>query len=206
MTPVQRRRDWEERYGERAVWTGRVNAHLTDWVQVHRAGRPGTAIDLACGEGADAIWLAEQGWQVTGVDFSASAIARAKVAARDRGLEIAWRVADVTEWRSAASADLVSVSFLHEGRAVRIPVWKHASQAVAPGGTLLVTGHAPDDAGTVGPPAEYRFTPDEVIAAVGEPWRCDLREVRREGVSRHVGHVVTDVVIALTRRAAPSAG
>lgn len=201
MTEPQRRRDWEERYAVQAVWTGNVNAHLKDWVRAHHAETPGAVIDLGCGEGGDAIWLAERGWRVTGVDFALSAISRAAAAARNRGADVTWIVADSAEWHAADPADLVSVAFLHEPPSVRTAVWRNAARAVAPGGTLLVAGHAPGEEGAVGPPAASRFAAEEVIAVVDQTWRCDVHEVHRDGVGRHAGHGMIDVVIALTRPA-----
>ncbi len=202
MTQVQRHHDWEQRYEARDVWSGNVNVHLTDWVATHRPASPGTAIDLACGEGADAIWLAEQGWRVMAVDFASVAIERASRVARDKAMDIRWMVADLTDWQAPEAVDLVSLSFFHESRSVRVGVWQRASLAVAPMGTLLVSGHAVGTEGEGGPPADTRFTADEVVDAVtawDQRWRADVRQIRREGVGHHAGHVMTDEVIALTR-------
>jgi SAM-dependent methyltransferase len=204
MTDDARHEAWEARYGVAAVWTGRVNAHLEDWVEAHPSAAPGASIDLACGEGADAIWLAAQGWRATGVDFSQAAIDRAFAAARDRGVEATWIVADLTAWKADQPADLVTVSFLHEPAQVRHAVWRTAASAVAEGGTLLITGHRPDVEGVSGPPPETRFTAEEVIAALGATWQADVREVHRDGVGHHAGHVMTDLIITLTRAAPES--
>ncbi len=199
MTDAERQQSWESRYGAAAVWTGKVNAHLTEWVDAHPQGTTATAIDLACGEGGDAIWLASHGWHVTGVDFAQSAIDRAIIASQARGVEATWMVADLTVWEADSVADLVTLSFLHEPARVRTAVWRAAARAVAAGGTLLITGHAPDVAGAPGPPPDTRFTADEVVTALGAPWHAEVREARREGIGRHAGHVVTDLIIALTR-------
>lgn len=199
MTDDERQRAWEERYGASALWTGKVNAHLKEWVEAHPDMTPGTAIDVACGEGGDAIWLATRGWQVTGVDFARTAIGRARAAAHARDVEATWLVADLTTWVAENPADLVTVSFLHEPEDVRTAVWRSAARAVAVGGTLLITGHAPDDEGAPGPPPETRFAADEVVAALGAPWRADVRESRRDGIGRHAGHVVVDLIMTLTR-------
>jgi len=199
VTDAARKQAWEERYGAAAVWTGKVNTHLKEWVEAHPRADPATAIDLACGEGGDAIWLASQGWQVAGVDFSQAAIDRATTAAQDRGVEVTWIVADLTAWVTEQRANLVTVSFLHEPARVRHAVWRTAASAVAEGGELLITGHRPDVEGAPGPPTETRFTADEVIAALGEPWRAHVREARRDGVGHHAGHVMTDLIITLTR-------
>ncbi len=199
MTDAERHQAWEARYGASAMWTGKVNAHLKEWIGSHPDTSPGTAIDLACGEGGDAIWLATRGWHVTGVDFARAAMVRATAAAEARGVEATWVVADLTTWVAEISADLVTVSFLHEPEHVRAAVWRSAARAVAEGGTLLITGHAPDVAGAPGPPAEMRFTAEEVVSALGAPWRADVREARRDGIGRHAGHVVIDLIMTLTR-------
>lgn len=199
MTDAVSQQAWEARYGAATVWTGKVNAHLKEWVEAHPRVDPATSIDLACGEGGDAIWLASHGWRVTGVDFAKPAIDRASAAAQARGLEATWIVADLTAWVADRPADLVTVSFLHESAHVRHAVWRAAASAVAEGGTLLITGHMPDVEGAPGPSPEKRFTADEVTAALGAPWRAHVREAHRDGVGHHAGHVMTDLIITLTR-------
>jgi SAM-dependent methyltransferase len=135
---------WDERYsGEEQVWSGRPNAQL-----VTEASRlaPGTALDVGCGEGGDVIWLARQGWRVTGADFSAAGLARAARHAAEAG------VADRVDWwqvdarRFAAGErryDLVTTHFLHPPDGGMVDVVGRLAAAVAPGGHLLVVGHAP---------------------------------------------------------------
>jgi SAM-dependent methyltransferase len=199
VTSGERRQSWEARYEAAAVWTGKVNDHLKQWVEAHPHVEPATAIDLACGEGGDAIWLASRGWRVTGVDFAKPAIDRAAAAAQSRGVDVTWAVADLTAWVGDEPADLVTVSFLHEPEHVRHAVWRIAANAVAEGGTLLITGHAPDVEGAPGPAPSTRFTKDDVVAVLGAPWRARVRETHRDGVGNHAGHVMTDIVITLTR-------
>jgi SAM-dependent methyltransferase len=209
MTDAARHQAWEERYGASVVWTGKVNAHLKEWVEAHPRLAPSTAtptadpsaraIDMACGEGGDAIWLASQGWRVTGVDFAKPAIDRAAAAAQARGVDVTWVLADLTAWVAEQPADLVLVSFVHESAHVRHAVWRAAARAVAAGGTLLITGHAPGKEDAPGPPPETRFTAAEVVAVLGESWRTEVREVHRQGIGGHAGQVVTDVIITLTR-------
>lgn len=137
---------WDERYsGEERVWSGRPNAQLVAEV----AGlTPGTALDVGCGEGGDVIWLAQQGWHVTGADFSAAGLARAARHAADAG------VADRVDWwqvdaRTFAAGerryDLVSSHFLHPPDGGMVDVVGRLAGAVAPGGRLLVVGHAPSE-------------------------------------------------------------
>jgi hypothetical protein len=199
MTGAESRARWEARYGAAAMWTGKVNSHLKEWVDAHPQVTPGVAIEMACGVCGDAMWLASQGWQVTGVDFAQAAIDRASAESQARGVDATWIVADLTKWKTDKPADLVTLSFLHEPVHVRTAVWRAAAGAVAEGGTLLITGHAPDVEGAPGPPPETRFTAEEVLAVLGEHWHADIHAARRDGIGHHAGHVVTDVVITLTR-------
>lgn len=133
---------WEARYRERpSIWSGRANTVL-----VQEAGDlpPGRALDLGSGEGADAIWLAERGWHVTGLDISATALARADAAARERGLtdRLRWQRVDLAEWEPRERYDLVSACFLHSKLEFpRERILRTAASAVAPGGMILVVGH-----------------------------------------------------------------
>ena len=87
MRPVNRD-DWNRRYeGAELVWTARPNRFLV----AEAAGLvPGRALDLACGEGRNAVWLAEQGWQATGVDFSGVALGKAQLLAESRSVQVEW--------------------------------------------------------------------------------------------------------------------
>ncbi|TFD45127.1 class I SAM-dependent methyltransferase [Cryobacterium frigoriphilum] len=134
---------WENRYsGPVPSWSGRANAAL----EREAAGlTPGTALDLGCGEGGDAIWLARGGWRVTGVDISASALALGEATAVSGGVgeSIRWLQADLAVWQPDANYDLVTAHFLHSP--VELPrevILRRAANAVAPGGLLLVVGHA----------------------------------------------------------------
>jgi len=131
---------WEARYGEAQVWSGKPNAALVDHAGDLPAGR---ALDLGCGEGADAIWLAEQGWDVTGVDVSATALGRARAHAQERGVQVRWIETDLAEWQANGEYDLLTSFFLHSPvNFPRAQILQAAASAVAPGGVLLVVGHA----------------------------------------------------------------
>lgn len=134
---------WERRYQEAdAVWSGRPNAALVTEATGLPAGR---ALDLGCGEGADSVWLAEHGWQVTAIDISATAIARGRAHAEARGVDdrIEWHQHDLVTWQPAAEYDLVSAQFLHSRFDFpRDEVLRRAAAAAAPGGAILVVGHA----------------------------------------------------------------
>jgi ubiquinone/menaquinone biosynthesis C-methylase UbiE len=129
---------------------------------------PGRALDLACGVGRNAIWLAERGWQVTAVDYSEVALAEARRRAAARAVEVEWELADVTEWRpEAASFDLVCVFYLQVPAAERRIVLAQAARALAPGGVLLVVGHHLRNLteGWAGPSsADVLYTPEDVVA------------------------------------------
>ena len=141
--------NWEDRYsGEEKIWSGNPNAQLVAEVS---GLTPGAALDVGCGEGGDVIWLARKGWTVTGADFSANGLARAARHADEAG------VAERTDWwqvdaRSFAadgrSYDLVTTHFLHPPDGGMVDVTRRLSEAVAPGGYLLVVGHAPSEAFT----------------------------------------------------------
>ncbi|MET1074531.1 MAG: class I SAM-dependent methyltransferase [Umezawaea sp.] len=130
---------WEGMYQARErVWSGRPNRFLVDVVEPLA---PGTALDLGCAEGADAVWLAGLGWKVTAVDVSPTALRRAEAAAE--GLGIAFEQHDLGETFPQGTYDLVSAQFLQSP--VEFPrerVLRQAAAAVAPGGLLLIVEHA----------------------------------------------------------------
>jgi SAM-dependent methyltransferase len=157
---------WDERYGSGdQIWSGRPNQRLVESV----SGRaPGSALDIGCGEGADAIWLAGEGWTVTAVDVSAVALQRAArqaaAAGPDVAARIAWRREDLREWTpEPESYDLVSEQFLHLPSALRIRQHERFAAAVRPGGMLLVVGHHPGDNDTMQRPhpTDLFFTAEE---------------------------------------------
>ncbi len=103
---------------------------------------PGRALDLACGDGRNAVWLATQGWHVTAVDFSTVALERARERARAAGVEVDWQGHDLLTWLPPQGAfDLVSLIYLHLPHEERRQVLARAARAVAPGGRILVVGH-----------------------------------------------------------------
>ncbi len=159
---------WEDFYRD-GRWSGKPNALLVEEVSDLA---PGTALDLGCGEGADAIWLASQGWRVSAVDVSATALARAAGHAAAAGVTetIDWERDDLAVSFPRGSFDLVSACYLHSP--VQLPrerVLRSAAGAVAPGGTLLVVGHAGLPSGSQSD-AEIRFpTPQEVLDDLALP-------------------------------------
>ncbi|MFE1593890.1 class I SAM-dependent methyltransferase [Nocardia sp. NPDC058705] len=134
---------WEDFYREREqIWTGNPNPLL---VREVAELAPGTALDIGCGEGADAIWLAQRGWQVTGVDISATAMQRGAQRAAEAGVTIAWERHDLQASFPAGTFDLVSAQFLHspvERPDERAGILRSAAAAVAAGGVLVIGAHA----------------------------------------------------------------
>lgn len=144
---------WEDRYGSSdQVWSGRPNAHL---VTVAEPLVPGTALDLGCGEGGDALWLAERGWRVTAVDISAIALARLADRAATAGLAVATERHDLARTFPEGAFDLVSAQFLQSPVTFpRDDVLRRATRAVAPGGLLLVVAHLTVPPWAAPPPAD----------------------------------------------------
>jgi 2-polyprenyl-3-methyl-5-hydroxy-6-metoxy-1,4-benzoquinol methylase len=137
---------WEERYSsEEKVWSGDPNPQLVAEVS---GLPPGTALDVGCGEGGDVIWLARQGWKVTGADFSANGLARAARHADEAGVadRVDWRQVDARTFTAdGRTYDLVTTHYLHPPDGGTVEVTKRLADAVAPGGYLLVVGHAPSE-------------------------------------------------------------
>jgi len=202
---------WEQRYaGSPKVWSGRVNPGLAELT----AGLPvGRALDLGCGEGGDAVWLGKQGWQVTAVDISATAIARARTAAREAGLpenRIRWVAQDLTDWQPDQEYDLVSAFFLQSPMELpRREILHRAAASVAPGGYVLLVSHAappPWARGAHGHHPHHEATPAEEVAALGlveGEWEIVLAEVRkRDAVGPDGQPAVLQDSIVLARRVA----
>jgi len=162
---------WEGRYAEKPqMWSGRVNAHLA---KIAGELTPGRALDLGCGEGADAIWLATEGWQVVAVDIATNALDRARSAAEARGVaeRIDFQHHDLSHTFPAGSFDLVSAQFLHSTvHLERRQILQQASAAVAPGGTLLIVDHGEAPPWGSKHIRDHHFqSPDEVVAELGLP-------------------------------------
>jgi SAM-dependent methyltransferase len=137
---LMNRDDWNRRYStEELIWSDAPNRFL---VSETEAMSPGRALDLACGEGRNAVWLAQRGWRVTGVDFSEVALAKARALAAARGVEVEWIAADLDRYEPPAAAfELVIVFYLQVPAASRRAILRRAEAAVAPAGLLLVVGH-----------------------------------------------------------------
>lgn len=197
---------WEGFYQENIrIWSGRPNAVLADVVEPLPAG---TALDLGCGEGGDAIWLAGRGWRVTAVDVSTTTLER--VAARAAEADLADRVEtrhhDLAETFPDGRFDLVSAQYLHSPvEFPRTRALRSGARAVASGGLLLVVDH-----GSVMPwwrhrHPDHRFeTPEEVLNSLEldpadwEPARLDSPQRWATGPSGQRA-IVTDHVLAIRR-------
>jgi SAM-dependent methyltransferase len=132
------RRTWDERHAAREIESDAANPTLM--TEVGELPR-GTALDLACGAGTNALWLARQGWEVTGVDWSGVALGKARDRADAAGLRVRWVEADLLEWRHDRAFDLVAILYLHLPPDERRRVYTEAAAAVAPGGHLVAIGH-----------------------------------------------------------------
>jgi SAM-dependent methyltransferase len=133
---------WNERYRTAdLVWGTDANCFVEQTLGAREPA--GRALDLACGEGRNAIWLAKRGWSVTAVDYSDVAIERARKLAATASVEIEWVCGDVTSYAPDPEAfALVVISYLQVGRAERRLVLTHTAKALAPGGELCMIGHA----------------------------------------------------------------
>jgi SAM-dependent methyltransferase len=204
--PGDVREFWEGFYTEREqVWSGNANAVLVEEID---GLAPGTALDLGCGEGGDAIWLAEHGWRVTGTDISQAALDRAAAHAAAAGVadRITWERHDFSRSIPSGPFDLVSSHFLHSPvDDPRQAALRAAAAAVAPGGTLLVVSHE-----SVPWHPEMEFpTPAEVLDSLGiDPadWVVERLESRPRTAKSPEGVEVpvSDSVVRLRRAPAPS--
>jgi SAM-dependent methyltransferase len=189
---------WDARYAAAdRVWSVEPNHSV---VSLTADLPPGTAIDLAAGEGRNALWLAEQGWAVTAVDFSSVAVERGRTA--PGGDRVDWQVADVTTYEPDQQVDLVVVCYLHLPRRVMRRVLEHAASWVAPGGHLVVVGHAVRNlaAGVGGPQEADRLQDEELLAAAS----AGLVVERLEEVDRVTGEGTAIDVILRAHRPGPS--
>jgi SAM-dependent methyltransferase len=206
--------EWDAVYDAAAqVWSGNPNGVLVAEVS---GLAPGTVLDVGCGEGADAVWLAQRGWQVTAIDVAATALARAAERAEAAGVGVRFVHAGLLEFSSSGGRfDLVNVQYpglLHEdGRALAALL-----DLVAPGGTLLFVHHADlvgehgdghhDGAGPAGvDPADY-LLPADVLSGLGDGWIVEVFEQRPRRVTEGAGagHTV-DLVLRARRTAAEPA-
>jgi 2-polyprenyl-3-methyl-5-hydroxy-6-metoxy-1,4-benzoquinol methylase len=191
-----KREDWDRRYsGVENLWSAKPNRFLVAEVEELP---PGRALDLACGEGQNAIWLAEQGWTVRGVDYSGVAIEKARARAACDGVDADFVQADLVEYEPEEAAfDLVLVLYLHIPAAERPAVHAKAARAVAPGGTLLLVGHDLTNlTDGVGGPSDpgLLYTPEDIVAELD-----GLDIVKAERVLRDVDGADRPAIDVLVR-------
>jgi SAM-dependent methyltransferase len=196
--------EWNERYrlagdsGSR-VWSDVPNEALVKYAPYPRVPGELAALDLGCGEGADALWLAAHGWVVTAVDWAEVALARGRAAARDAGHKVRFVRGDITDaqYLTSLSAtglfDLVTLAFVHPEPDERESAYAHLPRLVAPGGNLLVIAHDPEHGvlGLGGPPPHRLLSPADIVAALRLP---DDHEVL---VSEVRARTLQDEVVAL---------
>ncbi|MEU2612193.1 class I SAM-dependent methyltransferase [Micromonospora sp. NPDC007271] len=194
---------WDARYAEAPdlVWGVEPNRFVVESVE---GLTPGSALDLAAGEGRNAVWLAERGWRVTAVDFSPVAVERGRELAARRGVPVEWRVGDVTAYRPVpGSYDLVLISYLHLPAEDLAGVLDSARRALRPGGTLVVVGHdLANLGGGVGGPQDPKvlLTPEGVVDGLAG-LRIRRAETARRPVPTTDGGSVDalDTVVVATR-------
>lgn len=176
---------WNARYGaSEMLWGVEPNR----WVVAETADLvPGEALDVACGEGRNAVWLADRGWAVTGVDFSTVALDRARDLASQAGAEIEARLTWVQSDAHDSSGwggpfDLVLMAYLHLPAHERQEALLTAVGVLAPGGTMLVVGHDLSNLteGVGGPQdAELLLTPESVVAALRDVPGLEVERAER---------------------------
>ncbi len=197
------REDWNSRYaGEELVWTATPNRFLVAETADLPAGR---ALDLACGEGRNAVWLAARGWRVTGVDFSEVALEKARKLAEAAGVDGEWIAGDLRHYEPEPRAfDLAILFYLQVPADDRRTAVHAAAEAVAPGGTLLLVAH--DSAnlaeGYGGPqdPAVLYTAGDVVADLDGTGVQIEKAERVERSVETDTGiRVALDVLVRATR-------
>ncbi len=170
---------WNTRYEEKElVWSAEPNLFLPPIVDELDVG---SALDLACGEGRNSIWLARKGWSVTGVDFSSAGIEKAKKIAGET--TVTWVVADVTTYEPNHRFDLVMIIYVHLDSGAMRALFHRAVNALAPGGTLIGLGHALRNLtdGVGGPPyPEVLWTEERIAPLLGNLDVVSLREILRQ--------------------------
>lgn len=143
-----------------------------DEILVEHAGylQPGRALDLGCGSGGNAVWLAKRGWQVTAVDFSGVAIEKARMRAAASGVEVEFLVSDVTAYQPKERYDLITSFYIQLWPKDRAQMLASAAESLAPSGRLLFVSHDKSS-----PPSGWSdedlaslTTPDEVVAELSD--------------------------------------
>ncbi|MFK0083192.1 class I SAM-dependent methyltransferase [Glutamicibacter sp. NPDC090743] len=200
---------WENHYGQsERVWSGKVNQVIENLVAPLA---PGTSLDIGCGEGGDALWLATHGWKATGVDISPTAVKRAQEEAAKHGLDAGqtrFIASDLAAWNTGETFDLVTLSFFQAPfEFPRTGFLRKAATLVAPGGHLLALSHAsmpsfaskPDHQMPVFPSPEEEL---EALALDPAQWEVLCAEVRERTIIGPDGNPATleDAVVFVQRK------
>ncbi|MFF1384870.1 class I SAM-dependent methyltransferase [Arthrobacter sp. NPDC058288] len=198
-------RHWEQSHGDASADAGGTppNPYLTREVG---GLEPGTALDAGCGTGAEATLLASYGWQVTGVDISGAALAKASERAAEQSVSdrLTWVEADLTVWEPGHRFDLVATSYAHPAMP-QLAFYERISEWVAPGGTLLIVGHLHGGAATGNghtPPAEATITLTDIKERLGSSvWRIETAAEQPRTMAGAGGrlHELRDVILRATR-------
>ncbi|MDX6301231.1 MAG: hypothetical protein QOF53_2445 [Nocardioidaceae bacterium] len=206
LVPPDGEEEWDEWYAaDERIWSGRPNGALVAEVD---GVRPGRMLDVGCGEGADAVWLASRGWQVTALDVSDVALDRARSAAADAGVDVTWLHAGLIEAPLDGDRfDLVSLQYPALRRTPEHDAERALLSAVAPGGTLLAVFHADVDvewAEAHGLDPDDYVGHDHLAALLGEGWRVEKDERRPRNIEGGSGaHHMEDVVLKARRLPEP---
>ncbi len=196
---------WERHYQEREPGRGVPSPHLVGELSDLPAG---TALDAGCGTGADAVWLAQQGWQVTAVDISPTVVSRAERLAADHPADVAaritWAVADLTVWEPPVQYDLVISQYVHPGVPFAEFV-ERLARSVAPGGTLFVAGHDHADTHSAAhAPAQASIGTDAVTSVLSpHRWDIQVAETRMRRVERGATEVTMHDLVVKAHRKTP---
>lgn len=211
---------WESQYADsERRWSGKVNPTTANVVATLEVGH---VLDLGCGEGGDAVWFAEQGWQVTAVDLSPTAVSRGRHAATERGVgdRIELLALDLSTWSAPSTYDLVTATFFHSRTQFpRTEILRKAAARIRPGGHLLIVSHLfrthedlppwvrrhMEETGEQGPPA-VDLTPHDEIAALDlaeDEWevvRAEIHPREATGPDGSEQATLKDAVTLLRRR------
>jgi len=196
--------DWDSRYaGDELVWTGTPNQALREEIATLS---PGHVLNLAAGEGRNSIWLAEQGWTVSAIDFSPAAMGKARRFAEERGVSesIDFIVADLRDSGGVTiKADLVVIVYLHLPWSSLAPIFAQSCGAVRPGGRLLVVGHDSENNthGQGGPqnPKLLHF-PELILNALCQNMRVEkATKVSRFVSRRSANEIAVDCLVRARR-------
>jgi SAM-dependent methyltransferase len=197
--------EWDARYSERdgAMWSGRPNGRLVAEVG---ALTPGRVLDVGCGEGADAVWLAQRGWTVTAIDVSDVAVSRAREAGQLNGAAVEWVCGDALQVPfSARSFDLVSMQYPALPRAAGEAAIRSLLNTVRPRGLLLAVYHDLDDdhrehmkARGVDP-ADY-IDADDLVRLLGDGFTVELHAVEPRVDPPPATPHIADIILRARRR------